>query len=152
MEAARRIDQAEHSAYGRVYYPLMDLLLRDASEAEFAQFFTAAIFGDGSVYPHKVYLILGEFDSDELPHDRFHKLALWLAVAEKYRPVFKKYGVDITPSVYVGEGRMRLAFDPQEPVSSSRWEGCRCGASTINTSTRSGGTSGMQGLLRPKKC
>ncbi|AFA38871.1 hypothetical protein Pogu_0844 [Pyrobaculum oguniense TE7] len=41
-------------------------------------------------------------------------------MAEKYRPVFKKYGVDITPSVYVGEGRMRLAFDPKEPVSSSR--------------------------------
>ncbi|AFA38870.1 PaRep2b protein [Pyrobaculum oguniense TE7] len=67
LEAARMMDQAEHSAYSRVYYPLMDLLLRDTSEAEFAQFFTAAIFGDGSVYPHIVCLILGEFDSDELP-------------------------------------------------------------------------------------
>ena len=110
-EAARNIDPVEHSAYGRVYYPLVDLLLRDASEVEFAQFFTAAIFGDGTITPYYVELALGEFDSDALPYDRFHKLALWLGVIEKYRSVFEKYGVDITPRVYVGKKTVLVHFN-----------------------------------------
>ena len=112
-EAAEKIDPVKHQAYGRVYYPLADMLLRDASEVEFAQFFTTAVFGDGSINPYYVELTLGEFDSDKLPYDRFHKLALWLAVIEKYRPVFEKYGVDITPGVYVRKDAIRLRFAPR---------------------------------------
>ena len=110
-EAAEKIDPVKHQAYGRVYYPLVDMLLRDVSEVEFAQFFTAAVFGDGTITPYYVELTLGEFGSGQLPYDRFHKLALWLAVVEKYRPVFEKYGVDITPKVYVKEDTIALRFD-----------------------------------------
>ena len=112
-EAAEKIDPVKHQAYGRVYYPLVDLLLRDASETEFAQFFTTVIFGDGTITPYYVELALGEFKprSEALPYDRLHKLALWLAVLEKYRPVFEKYGVDITPSVYVRKDAIELRFD-----------------------------------------
>ena len=114
-EATRYIDPVKHQAYGRVYYPLIHLLINDVSEVEFAQFFTTAIFGDGSIYPRYVELTLGEFGSKrkKLPYDKFHKLALWLAVLEKYRPVFEKYGVDITPSVYVEEDAIRLRFVPK---------------------------------------
>ncbi|MCY0889971.1 MAG: PaRep2b protein [Pyrobaculum arsenaticum] len=112
-EAAEKIDPVENAPYGRVYYPLMHLLINDVSEAELAQFFTAAIFGDGTINPYDIRLILGEFDSDKLPYDRFHKLALWIAVIEKYRPVFEKYGVDITPRVYVWGDAVNMRFNPK---------------------------------------
>ena len=110
-----KIDPVKHQAYGRVYYPLVDMLLRDVSEVEFAQFFTTAIFGGGSIYPSYVELTLGEFKprGETLPYDRFHKLALWLAVLEKYRPLFEKYGVDKTPSVHVWKDTIKLRFDPK---------------------------------------
>ena len=114
-EPASKIDPVEHQAYGRVYYPLMHLLVNDVSEVHFAQFFTAAIFGDGTITPYYVELTLGEFGprSETLPYGRFHKLALWLAVIEKYRPVFEKYCVNITPSVYIGKNYIRLRFEPK---------------------------------------
>ena len=110
-KAAERIDPVEHSAYGRIYYPLTHLLINDVSEVELAQFFTTVILGDGTVNHYYAELALGEFGAGKLPYDRFHKLALWLAVLEKYRPLFEKHGADITPSVYIVRNIIRLRLD-----------------------------------------
>ena len=110
-EAARRIHPEKDAPYGRVYYPLIDLLLRDVSETEFAQFFTAAIFGDGSIYPYEVQLILGNFSLETFSYDQFHKVALWLAVLEKYRSFLEKYGIDITPRIYIRKDSVQLVFN-----------------------------------------
>lgn len=91
----------------------VELLFRELSESEFSQLLTTAIIVGGKVRHDGAVLKLKSWKRgyNNLHYDAFHKAVMWLALLAKYRGAFKKYGVDIIPSVHIGGKAIYLRFD-----------------------------------------
>lgn len=92
---------------------VVELIYRELSEREFSQLLTVAIIvggkvlNDGSILRLRNRQVKGKAPR----YDAFHKAALWLALLTKYRDAFRKYGVDIIPSIHVSRDVVLLRFE-----------------------------------------